>query len=78
MGQKAKDLPEAIEHHYPNTFKEVQIRVNPNWLAILGYFHAIFMRTSSGALTKKKITILQVDLKELEGLKFNPRGPSRD
>ncbi|CAH1442318.1 unnamed protein product [Lactuca virosa] len=74
VGKEVKELLEAVEHHYPNTFQRVQIRVKPFWSAILEGFHATikrFMGTSVDALTVDQIASLQEDLNELEGFKFD-------
>ncbi|KAL7617753.1 hypothetical protein Lser_V15G01651 [Lactuca serriola] len=74
VGKEVKELLEAVEHHYPNTFQRVQIRVKPFWSAILEGFHATikrFMGTSVDALTVDQIASLQEDLKELEEFKFD-------
>ncbi|KAL7617067.1 hypothetical protein Lser_V15G01709 [Lactuca serriola] len=74
VGREAKELFEAVEHRYPNTFQRVQIRVTPFWLGNLKELHATikrFMGLTVDTLAQEQITGLWQDFKDLEALGFD-------
>ncbi|KAK1426058.1 hypothetical protein QVD17_14726 [Tagetes erecta] len=74
VGEAAKQMLEAIEYYYPNTFQRLHIRSKPHWLSILKELHVFFegfLETSVDALTEDQMTNLEVDLNDFERLGFD-------
>ncbi|KAL7617754.1 hypothetical protein Lser_V15G01658 [Lactuca serriola] len=74
VGPEAKELLQAVEKQYPNTFQGVQIRAKPIWLNILKELHLgikSFMETSVDELVEEKITGFQEDFEEFEKFGFD-------
>lgn len=65
VGPEAKELLEAIERQYPDTFQGLQIRGKSVWLNMLKELHMVikrFLETSVDAMLQEDITSLQEDL----------------
>ncbi|KAK9067700.1 hypothetical protein SSX86_011811 [Deinandra increscens subsp. villosa] len=74
VGEVAKEMLQAVENRYPETFQGVQIRPKPYWLSILKELHVFlksFLETSGGALGEDQVTSLEGDLNEFERFGFN-------
>ncbi|KAI3512358.1 hypothetical protein L1887_19673 [Cichorium endivia] len=74
VGMEAKELFEAVEQCYPNTFQQVQIRVKPFWLSNLKELHAVikaFMEAPVDALVEDQINGFRQDFKDFERLGFD-------
>ncbi|CAH1447745.1 unnamed protein product [Lactuca virosa] len=74
VGPEAKELLEAIERQYPDTFQGLQIRGKSVWLNMLKEFHMVikrFMETSVDAMLEEDITSLQEDLNMFQGFGFD-------
>lgn len=74
VGPEVKELLEAVEQRYPNTFRGVQIRSRAIWMPILKQFHLVikgFIETYVDPLTKDRIATLHEDLDEFERLGFD-------
>nr|XP_043610488.1 lysine-specific demethylase JMJ25-like [Erigeron canadensis] len=74
VGLEVKELLQAVEHHYPNTFQGVQIRPKPYWQSILKGLHVAikgFLEASVDALAEVQICSLHDDLNDFEALGFD-------
>ncbi|KAI3677352.1 hypothetical protein L1987_86978 [Smallanthus sonchifolius] len=74
VGRAAKEILQAVEHRYPDTFQGVEIRPKPHWVSLLKEFHLFikgFLETSVDALAKDQITSLEADLNDFEKFGFD-------
>ncbi|KAK9068352.1 hypothetical protein SSX86_012463 [Deinandra increscens subsp. villosa] len=74
VGLAAKEMLQAVEHRYPDTFQGVQIRSKPYWLSILKELHVFvkgFVETPVDALAEDEITRLEDDLNDFERFGFD-------
>lgn len=74
VGEAAKEMLQAIEDCYPDTFRGLQIRSKPHWVSILKELHVFikgFLETSVDTLAEDQMTGLEADLNDFERLGFD-------
>ena len=74
VGPEVKKLLDAVESHYPDTFKGVKPSSSRILVPILKQFDLVikqFLGTCTDALTEDQTTSLRKDIEELESLKFD-------
>ncbi|KAJ0693155.1 putative transcription factor C2H2 family [Helianthus annuus] len=74
VGQLEKEVLQAIEDRYPQTFQGLQVHPKPHWLSTLKAFHDFiksFIQKSVRELEEDELTSLETDIDFFEMIKFD-------